>query len=104
MFSAFVPESGIFLIPFNWGQIFLPIFLIPRIFWVTRNQLSSLLRLALNAVEAEVKAVLPAAVGMVRLFSGIFAFIVLINFSGLSPYIFTASSHLRFTLRLALPI
>ena len=42
--------------------------------------------------------------GTFLLFISIFTFIIATNFLGLIPYVFTSSSHLRFTLSLALPL
>merc|ERR1712071_80464 len=42
--------------------------------------------------------------GTLLFFIRLFMFIVANNFLGLTPYVFTASRHLRFTLSLALPL
>ena len=42
--------------------------------------------------------------GTFLLFTSLFIFIILVNFIGLIPYVFTPSRHLSFTLRLALPL
>ena len=42
--------------------------------------------------------------GHTLIFISLFLFILFNNFLGLTPYVFTASSHLVVTLRLALPL
>merc|ERR1712048_1380994 len=42
--------------------------------------------------------------GLAHLFVSFFLFISCVNFLGLFPYIFTSSSHLRITVRVALPL
>lgn len=54
----------------------------------------------------ELKAVFGVLIvpGALLFFQAIFMFILTTNFLGLFPYVFTRSSHLRFTLSLSLPL
>ena len=63
-------------------------------------------RLVIRALLAELRAVLGSMIrpGTYLMFMGVFIAIIFTNIFGLAPYVFTASRHLRFTLRLALPL
>lgn len=45
-----------------------------------------------------------AVPGSFLIFISLFSFIIMTNFLGLIPYVFTRSRHLSFTLALALPL
>jgi len=68
---------------------------------VTRffNLVSKLVLLELQAIFGSL-----AAPGSFLIFISLFSFIIMTNFLGLIPYVFTSSSHLSFTLALALPL
>ena len=82
------------------------LFLIPQGYWLINNQISRVFRIVVSALIRELTAVFGIFIrpGTLLFFIGIFIFIVANNFLGLTPYVFTASSHLRFTLSLALPL
>lgn len=106
LFLIFDPKSSVFSIQFNWFRLFCVIPFLPASFWgVKRNFLSGLF-FFLKTLEKEftlpiIKLKRP---GIRHFFVAIFLFIVLNNFLGLFPYIFTASRHLSFTFIIALGI
>lgn len=105
LFSIFDPQAFLFL-PINWSSSFLILLLVPNIFWVVNNQTFTVLTIARKFIYSEFAAITGPALtpGGTFLCVRIFIFIALNNFSGLFPYIFTSSSHLTFTVTLALPL
>lgn len=63
-------------------------------------------RLVSKLLVLELQAIFGALAvpGSFLIFIGLFSFIIITNFLGLIPYVFTSSRHLRFTLALALPM
>merc|ERR1740128_1296388 len=82
------------------------LFLIPQGYWLMRSQFSTVFRMVVAALIRELTAVFGVFIspGTLLFFIRLFMFIVANNFLGLTPYVFTASRHLRFTLSLALPL
>lgn len=71
-----------------------------------RGQYIKVLELLYKAMLGELRAVLGGYMspGAMLIFVSFFSLVIRVNFMGLMPYVFTPSSHLRFTLRLALPL
>lgn len=105
IFSSFDP--GIRNI--NSNLFWIPIILIPfilnltlwilptRIFWLSYSPINLIFLQLSRTSRIHLK-------GLSSLVSPLFLFIIFINFIGLVPYMFSASSHLLFTLSLALPL
>uniref|UniRef100_A0AAU6PTG8 ATP synthase subunit a n=1 Tax=Homidia sp. TaxID=3054010 RepID=A0AAU6PTG8_9HEXA len=105
LFSAFDPSSN-FHLSLNWiSSLLLISFLIPS-FWLTPSKFSTFLSLVSKKLHSEFKTLLgPSSLqGSSIMFISLFILIVINNFLGLFPYIFTASSHISLTLTLALPL
>jgi len=70
------------------------------------GQYQKFFKVVVTALLSELRPVLGVLIrpGTFLLFIGLFVFIIITNFLGLFPYVFTSSRHLRFTLRLALPL
>ena len=68
--------------------------------------MEKLFKVVLKALMRELSAVFGPlmAPGGLLFFQAMFIFILTTNFLGLFPYVFTRSRHLRFTLRLSLPL
>lgn len=105
LFSSFDPVS-FFNLPLNWLSRALILIVLPLGFWASKNQPLVLLASLIKQVKLEFKASLnPYSVpGLLLPSLGIFLYILLNNSLGLSPYLFTASRHLVFTLALAAPL
>lgn len=104
LFSTFDPVSW-FQLNLNWISALLFLSLIPTQFWVCQTQSLTIFKLLILRVLKEFKAILlPSSPGILLVPLALFSFILVNNALGLIPYIFTASSHLSFTISLALPL
>jgi len=105
LFSRFDPSSSIFLIP-NWWRFFVPLAFVPGIFWLSPNSLTMVTDSVKTTLHSEVKTLLGdgGIRGRSIFFFSLFVFILLNNFMGLFPFIFTSTSHIVSTFSLALPL
>lgn len=105
LFSVFDPSAN-FNMPLNWISSFLIIIFIMPVYWLIPRKFSSSVKLILNKLHSEFKTLLGSTrhQGSTFIFIALFIFIIINNFLGLFPYIFTASSHLTLTLTLAFPL
>lgn len=108
LFSSFDPQARILFFKggYNWISAIVVLFLIPRVYWIIDSQFSKSVKIVLIRVYIELKAVFGeiAIAGTLLIFLVSFFFILASNFIGLFPYVFTASSHLVFTLALSIPL
>nr|YP_009526735.1 ATP synthase F0 subunit 6 [Ornebius kanetataki]AXY63954.1 ATP synthase F0 subunit 6 [Ornebius kanetataki] len=105
LFSVFDPSSSIMNWSINWISTLLFLSFIPMPFWFIPSRYSVLWNNAIQTLYKEFKILLgPNSQGSTFIFISLFSFIVFNNFLGLFPFIFTSSSHLSFTLSLALPL
>nr|UFZ12908.1 ATP synthase F0 subunit 6 [Platyneuromus soror] len=105
LFSVFDPSSNLNL-SLNWMSTILGLLFIPMSFWLLPSRFSFIWFNILNSLHKEFKTLLGTSghMGSTFLFISLFSLILFNNFLGLFPYIFTSSSHLTFTLSLALPL
>nr|ARH54967.1 ATP synthase F0 subunit 6 [Curculionidae sp. 7 AH-2016] len=105
LFSSFDPITFSFL-SLNWMSSFIMFFMIPPLYWFIPSRLSMLWTKMILMLHNEFKILIKNKKynGSTIFFSSLFTFILLNNFLGLFPYIFTASSHLNFTLTLSFPL
>nr|AFG23311.1 ATP synthase protein 6 [Teleogryllus commodus] len=105
LFSSFDPTSNILNIPMNWLSTLLGLLILPSYYWLIPNRSSLMWNLLINKLYNEFKTLLVGNknMGSSFMFISLFSIILFNNFLGLFPYIFTSSSHLTFTLSLALP-
>ena len=108
LFSIFDPNinfSGL-IYPFNWISVVIILFFLPSIFWLVKSQIHMIIIRILKALTLEMEAILGhnTPPGSINILLALFFFILCSNFIGLFPYVFTGSRHLRYTVRLALPL
>nr|UUJ36905.1 ATP synthase F0 subunit 6 [Epeorus dayongensis] len=106
LFSVFDPSSSVMNLSLNWLSTFLGILLLPTIYWLMPSRYSLIWNKITSTLHQEFNTLLGPTghPGSTFLFISLFSMIVFNNFLGLFPYIFTSSSHLTFTLALALPL
>nr|YP_009906690.1 ATP synthase F0 subunit 6 [Elaeidobius kamerunicus]QLI52333.1 ATP synthase subunit 6 [Elaeidobius kamerunicus] len=105
LFSSFDPTTFNYL-SLNWLSSFLMVLIIPPMYWLIPSRMNMLWILMINILHKEFKILIKKSnfKGSTILFSSLFTLIMLNNFMGLFPYIFTSTSHMNFTLSLSLPL
>nr|AXS65544.1 ATP synthase F0 subunit 6 [Tenebrionoidea sp. 18 KM-2017] len=104
LFSTFDPSSN-WNTSLNWTSSLIGLILMPSSFWFIPNRFHILWTKILLTLHKEFKTLLnPTMKGSTLLFISLFTFILMNNFLGLFPYIFTSTSHMSMTLALALPL
>nr|YP_009160735.1 ATP synthase F0 subunit 6 [Pseudoniphargus daviui]CCB84632.1 ATP synthase F0 subunit 6 [Pseudoniphargus daviui] len=101
LFSIFDPSTK-FLLPSNWFSIMTIFILLPINLWVIPSRYSLIISFLFKYLFSEFKPLVKKAPFILIMSLSIFIFIAVNNSMGLLPYVFTASSHLTFTLTLAL--
>nr|QNE85820.1 ATP synthase F0 subunit 6 [Tipula varipennis]WVH44997.1 ATP synthase F0 subunit 6 [Tipula varipennis] len=106
LFSVFDPSTNIFNLSLNWMSTFLGLLMIPSMYWFIPSRYYIIWNNIMMMLHKEFKTLLGMSghVGSTFIFISLFSLILFNNFIGLFPYVFTSSSHLVFTLSLALPL
>nr|YP_010626107.1 ATP synthase F0 subunit 6 [Sininocellia gigantos]WBK02931.1 ATP synthase F0 subunit 6 [Sininocellia gigantos] len=105
LFSVFDPSTTIMNLSLNWFSSFIGLIIIPSLFWILPNRLYFIWMNILTKLNQEFKTLLGIKNFKISMiFTSLFLFIMFNNLLGLFPYIFTSSSHMNFTLTLALPL
>nr|YP_009654827.1 ATP synthase F0 subunit 6 [Mictis tenebrosa]QCI09395.1 ATP synthase F0 subunit 6 [Mictis tenebrosa] len=104
LFSTFDPATSIYM-SMNWISTITCFLLIPISFWMMPNRINVMFNLMIKTLNNEFKMLMGLnSKGMTLIMISLFMFILINNIMGLLPYIFTSSSHLVFTLTMALPL
>nr|QXT59947.1 ATP synthase membrane subunit 6 [Hoplocallis picta]CAC27991.1 ATP synthase A chain subunit 6 [Myzocallis pictus] len=105
LFNIFDPSTMIFNLELNWMSTFLIIILMPNFLWIMPNRINWMLNKILMILNNEMLILykMKKIKSPSFLFISLFMFIFLNNFLGLFPYIFSSSSHMIFSMTLALP-
>nr|QNP09848.1 ATP synthase F0 subunit 6 [Ochthebius sp. IBE<ESP> AN164] len=104
LFSSFDPSTS-FNLSLNWLSTFLGLIFIPSMFWLIPSRMNFFWIKVYSILHLEFKILLGNKIkGSTLMFISLFSMILLNNFLGLFPYIFTSTSHLILTLSLALPL
>nr|YP_010022277.1 ATP synthase F0 subunit 6 [Pentatoma semiannulata]QOL12467.1 ATP synthase F0 subunit 6 [Pentatoma semiannulata] len=104
LFSTFDPATSLNY-SLNWVSMIMGLILIPYPFWTMPNRLMIMFTSIIQKLHNEFKMLMGVnSEGMTLLTISLFIYILMNNFMGLMPYIFTSSSHLVFSLTLALPL
>nr|AXS64960.1 ATP synthase F0 subunit 6 [Coleoptera sp. 5 KM-2017] len=104
LFSTFDPST--IILSTNWLSSFIMFLIIPPMFWLIPSRISILWIKLILILHKEFKILINFKKfnGSTIFFISLFSIILLNNFMGLFPYIFTSSSHMIFTLSLSLPL
>nr|QDI93898.1 ATP synthase F0 subunit 6 [Tuxedo drakei] len=104
LFSTFDPSTSM-KSSLNWTSTFIGLTIMPMMYWVIPSRVNMMFKILFNNLYKEFKNLLGSkSKGFNLLIISLFMFILFNNLMGLMPYIFTSSSHLTFTLALALPL
>lgn len=107
LFSIFDPSTKILIIDLslNWISIIILIIILPNLFWLIPNNFNLLFNKLINILYNEFKIIIKKKNNNFNLiFISLFIFIIINNFIGLFPYIFTRTRHLSINLTLAVPL
>lgn len=103
LFSSFDPSTG--FLSLNWLRSIILLLFMPIIYWYIPNRYIILYNKVILSLNSELNTLINhKSLGRSLIFLSLFIFILINNILGLLPYIFTSSSHLVFTIRLALPL
>nr|YP_009104442.1 ATP synthase F0 subunit 6 [Callitettix braconoides]AFV32145.1 ATP synthase F0 subunit 6 [Callitettix braconoides] len=103
LFSVFDPSTG--MMSLNWSSTTLGMLMLPAMFWLLPSRIMKMNMLFIKMLSNELKMLMNKnSKGNLLMFNSMFMFILYNNMMGLFPYIFTSSSHLVFTLTMALPM
>nr|AXI98537.1 ATP synthase F0 subunit 6 [Metacrangonyx dhofarensis] len=98
LFSIFDPST---MFVNNWVSLFMCFLVLPFFFWLVYGRLGFASKSLIDYVFLEFKPLLKFSFALILVVSTFFV-ILLNNVFGLLPYVFCASSHMSFTLSLAL--
>lgn len=102
LFSIFDPSTPNFLAA-NWLSLILFLGLAPAGLWFRLNRYITVFLNLTNYIFKEFSPLIKKSPTVLLIRLSFFTLVLFNNIAGLFPYIFTASSHLVFTLSLALP-
>nr|QXT59939.1 ATP synthase membrane subunit 6 [Euceraphis papyrifericola] len=105
LFNIFDPSTMIFKLELNWMSTIMVIMLMPNFLWIMPNRINWLLNKIYNSMNNEMLMLYKTKniKSPSFLFITLFMFIFLNNFLSLFPYIFSSSSHMIFSMTLAMP-
>lgn len=104
LFSIFDPNVALLNINLNWIRAVIVIFWLPNIYWLTKPKILIVTNLLIKSLSSEYKLNFSPinSPGHTHWAISLFLIILLNNLAGLTPYTFTATSHLSFSVSLAL--
>nr|ANJ70658.1 ATP synthase F0 subunit 6 [Stenus clavicornis] len=103
LFSSFDPMTLIFNL--NWMSTLIGLLIIPSTYWILSSRWIWMWKSLIIILHKEFKILLTNKfLGSSLLFISLFSMILMNNFIGLFPYIFTSSSHIVMTFSLSLPL
>nr|AXI98770.1 ATP synthase F0 subunit 6 [Pseudoniphargus sp. 2-Canaries] len=103
LFSIFDPSAK-FMVSANWSSTFIIFFLLPVQLWMAPTRLKQMFSSLFKHLFKEFVPLVKKSPFILIMPLSVFIFIATNNSMGLLPYVFTASSHMAFTLSLALPL
>nr|QXT60013.1 ATP synthase membrane subunit 6 [Therioaphis trifolii] len=105
LFNIFDPSTLIFNLELNWTSVIFTIIMIPNFVWMMPNRIKWLMNKIFTILNNEMLMLYKSknTKSPSFMFISLFMFIFINNFLGLFPYIFSSSSHMIFSMTLALP-
>nr|AKM70135.1 ATP synthase subunit 6 [Greenidea kuwanai] len=105
LFNIFDPTTSMFNLSINWISSMLILIMIPNFLWTMPNRINWILNKIFYMMNYEINMLYQSKKikSPTFMFIALFMFILLNNFNSLFPYIFSSSSHMIFSLTMALP-
>nr|QXT60030.1 ATP synthase membrane subunit 6 [Yamatocallis sp. Calphy109] len=105
LFNIFDPSTMIMNWELNWLSTILIIMFMPNFIWIMPNRINWILNMIFNLLNKEMLMLYKSKniKAPSFMFISLFMFIFLNNFISLFPYIFSSSSHMIFSMTLAMP-
>nr|AWH98432.1 ATP synthase F0 subunit 6 [Conus spurius] len=107
IFSSFDDNNQVFMSLYilMWGFSLMVIVLFSSSLWLVHPRWNSFINLFKDTASSQVFRSFGLSMGgFVNVITGLFLFLVLMNMSGLIPYVFSTTSHLAISLTLGLPL
>lgn len=106
LFSIFDPNVSWLRIRLNWVRALIVLFWLPGIYWMRKPKTLIFISLLIKSLASEYKLNFTPinAPGHTHWAISLFLMILLNNLAGITPYTFTATRHLSFSVSLALTI
>ena len=106
LFSIFDPQVAWLNLRLNWLRSILVLLWIPNIFWLVKPKILMLINITIKSLSSEYRLNFAPinSPGHTHWAISLFLIILLNNLAGLTPYTFTATRHLSFSVSLALVI
>uniref|UniRef100_UPI00315D2EA4 ATP synthase F0 subunit 6 n=1 Tax=Choucentrus sinensis TaxID=3038122 RepID=UPI00315D2EA4 len=101
LFSTFDPCTGV--LSMNWMSTLVVMMMLNYNFWLNQNNIQMFMNKMTNYMKMEIDQISNYSASNI-MFLSIMMLIMIINLMGLLPYMFTSSSHLIFSLAMAIPI
>nr|AWH61895.1 ATP synthase F0 subunit 6 [Aphrophora maritima] len=103
LFSVFDPSTG--NLSLNWISTMIGLMILPMMFWYLPSRFTFINMFIMKKLHTEFNLLMnKSSKGNSLLLISMFMFILLNNILGLLPYVFTSSSHMVFTISMALPL
>nr|AIW65041.1 ATP synthase F0 subunit 6 [Notonectidae sp. MT-2014] len=102
LFSTFDPTTSV-MMSLNWMSTFIGMIMLPTSYWMLPTRYNMLMMMLYKKMHQEFNMLIKNK-GFTMMFMAMFMFILMNNMMGLLPYIFTSSSHMTFTLTMAVPM
>nr|UYA97841.1 ATP synthase F0 subunit 6 [Coptosoma bifarium] len=104
LFSTFDPATTMKL-SMNWLSTMLYLLILPMMYWILPNRPQMMMTMISNKLHNELKLLLKKnSYGITLMMVSLALFILINNFMGLMPYVFTSSSHLIMSMTMAIPL
>nr|YP_002734949.1 ATP synthase F0 subunit 6 [Coptosoma bifarium]ABZ01986.1 ATP synthase F0 subunit 6 [Coptosoma bifarium] len=104
LFSTFDPATTMKL-SMNWLSTMLYLLILPMMYWILPNRPQMMMTMISNKLHNELSLLLKKnSYGVTLMMVSLALFILINNFMGLMPYVFTSSSHLIVSMTMAIPL
>nr|CAD67992.1 ATP synthase A chain subuint 6 [Baizongia pistaciae] len=105
LFNIFDPSTTIINLKINWMSTLIIIILLPNFMWIMPNRINMIFNSIMKFMNNEILMLykMKPLKSPAFIFLSLFMFILFNNFISLFPYIYSSSSHMVFSLSLALP-